>query len=205
LGHCANLDAQSWQLSPFGFGKRATIGGYLSAAWNRARGQKQPLRERCREETNLVVRVERLLFDVAADTRCAHDREHPYLCTRITGEAAPGYEPDPEFATAYSFIEVRWVPLTDEAAWGSEILDDPITRCNLHLLQQALGCRLSAPGARIIRTAQSKRSIRAMFVAGHVPQQSICARTPHAGFGMTLTRPGLAGDRDASAGFRLCG
>ena len=93
------------------------------------------------EETNLIVRVERLLFDVAAETRFAHEREHTYLCTPIGGEAAPGHEPELMFAPAYSFIEVRWVPLADEAAWDSEILDDPITRCNLQLLQQALGYR----------------------------------------------------------------
>ncbi len=95
-----------------------------------------------REETNLIVRVERFLFEVAAEARFAHRREHTYLCTPIAGEAAPGHEPEPEFATAYSFIEVRWVPLADEAAWDSEILEDPITRCNLQLLQQALGYRL---------------------------------------------------------------
>lgn len=95
-----------------------------------------------REETNLTVRVERLLFDVAAETRFAHEREHTYLCTPTAGEAAPGYEPEPEFAAAFSFIDVRWVSLLDEAAWGSEILDNPITERNLRLLQHALGYRL---------------------------------------------------------------
>jgi 8-oxo-dGTP diphosphatase len=59
------------------------------------------------EETNLIVRVERLLFDVAAEARFAHEREHTYLCTPIDGEAAPGDEPEQEYARAYSFIEVR--------------------------------------------------------------------------------------------------
>jgi 8-oxo-dGTP diphosphatase len=95
-----------------------------------------------REETNLIVRVERLLFDVAAETRFAHEREHTYLCTAIAGEAAPGHEPEPEFAAAYTFIDVRWVSLMDETEWGSEILGNPITRRNLQLLQQALGYRL---------------------------------------------------------------
>jgi 8-oxo-dGTP diphosphatase len=94
------------------------------------------------EETNLIVRVGRLLFDVAADRRFAHEREHTYLCMPIAGEAAPGHEPELEFATAYSFVEVRWVPLADGAAWGRDILDNPITRCNLQSLQQALGYRL---------------------------------------------------------------
>jgi 8-oxo-dGTP diphosphatase len=93
------------------------------------------------EETNLTVRVERLLFEVAAETRFAHDMEHTYLCTPIGGEAAPGYEPEPLYARAYSFIGVRWVALADEAAWGSEILDNAITRRNLQLLQRALGYR----------------------------------------------------------------
>lgn len=99
-----------------------------------------------REETNLIVRVERLLFDVAAETRFAHEREHTYLCTPIAGEAAPGHEPEPAFAAAYTFIEVRWVPLADQAAWGSVILDNPITLRSLQLLQVALGYRQQAPG-----------------------------------------------------------
>jgi ADP-ribose pyrophosphatase YjhB (NUDIX family) len=40
-----------------------------------------------REETNLIVRVERMLFDVAAEARFGHEREHTYLCTPIGGEA----------------------------------------------------------------------------------------------------------------------
>ena len=95
-----------------------------------------------REETNLTVRVEQLLFDVASETGVHYDRAHTYLCTAMAGEAAPGHEPEPEFAAAFSFIEVRWVSLVDEAAWGSEILDDPITERNLRLLQHALGYRL---------------------------------------------------------------
>jgi len=95
-----------------------------------------------REETNLTVRVERLLLDVASETGGHYDRAHTYLCTAMAGEAAPGHEPEPEFAAAFSFIEVRWVSLVDEAAWGSEILDDPITEHNLRLLQHALGYRL---------------------------------------------------------------
>src|SRR5262249_3237038 len=38
-----------------------------------------------REETNMIVRVEQLLFDVAAELRFGHGREHPYLCTPIAG------------------------------------------------------------------------------------------------------------------------
>ena len=94
-----------------------------------------------REETDLTVRVERLLFDVAAEARWLYERVHTYLCTAIAGEAAPGHEPEPEFAAAYSFIEVAWVPLADDAAWASKILDNPITRRNFELLQVALGYR----------------------------------------------------------------
>jgi ADP-ribose pyrophosphatase YjhB (NUDIX family) len=117
-----------------------------------------------REEANLIVRVERLLFDVAAEPRFAHEREHTYLCTPLAGEAAPGYEPEPEFASAYSFIEVRWVPLADDAAWASVILDNPITRCNLQLLQEALGYRIEST---------TKRSIRATCAVSQRREQSI--------------------------------
>jgi hypothetical protein len=49
--------------------------------------------------------------------------------------------------------------LAAEPAWGSEILDNPITRCNLVLLQQAPASACRSPAAADIRIAQPERSI----------------------------------------------
>src|SRR5690349_9318107 len=74
-----------------------------ASAWNRETPEATVARE-MREETNLIVRVDRLLFDVPAERGCAHEREHTYQCTPIAGEAAPGHEPEPAFATACNFV-----------------------------------------------------------------------------------------------------
>jgi 8-oxo-dGTP diphosphatase len=90
------------------------------------------------EETGLIVRVERLLLDVASDGRY-YDRAHTYLCTPVDGEAAPGYEPEADAAAHYAITDVRWVPLGNAAAWGIEIHQDRLTCANLRRLQAALG------------------------------------------------------------------
>ena len=93
------------------------------------------------EETGLTVRVERRLLDVAAEPGGYYERAQTYLCTAVTGDAAPGAEPEADAAAVYGIVAVRWVPLGDESAWGSEIQGDPITAANLRRLQVALGYR----------------------------------------------------------------
>jgi len=91
------------------------------------------------EETGLEVRVERLLEE--------HDAAHPdavylryktYLCTPLSGEAQPGYEPEIEAASLYKIAEVRWVELWDSSGWDPLMLKDPITSSNLRMVQVAL-------------------------------------------------------------------
>jgi 8-oxo-dGTP diphosphatase len=91
-----------------------------------------------REETGLTVRVERLLLDVPAAPGGYYARAHTYLCTPLAGEAVPGFEPEPDAAATYAIDAVRWVPLGDEAAWGGEILGDPITATNLRHVRVTL-------------------------------------------------------------------
>jgi 8-oxo-dGTP pyrophosphatase MutT (NUDIX family) len=90
------------------------------------------------EETGLTVRVDRLLVDVAGEPGGYYERLHTYLCTPIGGEAAPGYEPEPDAAAAYGIVDVRWLPMADDAQWGSDIVEDRLTLRALRLLQQAL-------------------------------------------------------------------
>ena len=92
-----------------------------------------------REETGLEVRIERLLEE--------HDSTYPnpfyahyktYLCTPISGEAQPGYEPEIEASSVYKIAEVRWVDVWDTSTWDARISADPITSANLAIIQQAL-------------------------------------------------------------------
>jgi 8-oxo-dGTP pyrophosphatase MutT (NUDIX family) len=92
-----------------------------------------------REETNLEVRVERLLEE--------HDSTHSnpvyahyktYLCTPIGGEAQPGYEPELEASSLYKIAEVRWMDLWDQSGWDPLLLEDAITTTNLAYVKQAL-------------------------------------------------------------------
>lgn len=92
-----------------------------------------------REETGLEVRVERLLVE--------RDSTHPnqvyahyktYLCTPISGEAQPGYEPEFEASALYKIAEVRWVELWDQSSWDPLLLEDAITTTNLGYIQKSL-------------------------------------------------------------------
>ncbi len=89
-----------------------------------------------REETGLEVRIERLLEE--------HDSTYPnpfyahyktYLCTPVSGEAQPGYEPEIEASSVYKIAEVRWVDVWDTSTWDARISADPITRANLAIVQ----------------------------------------------------------------------
>jgi len=90
------------------------------------------------EETGLTVRVERLLIDVPSEPGGYYERAHTYLCTAVSGEASPGYEPEEAVKQAYGIVDVRWVPLADEAGWGELITSDRITSRNLRLIRKAL-------------------------------------------------------------------
>ena len=101
--------------------------------------EEECVRREMREETGLEVRVERLLEE--------HDSTHPnpvyahyktYLCTPVSGEAQPGYEPEFEASSIYKIAEVRWVDIWDESGWDPLMHEDAITAANLAYVQQAL-------------------------------------------------------------------
>src|SRR5882672_10175202 len=54
-----------------------------------------------REETGLEVQVERLVLDVPDYPGGAYQRLRTYLCRVVSGEAAPGYEPEVEASDFY--------------------------------------------------------------------------------------------------------
>jgi hypothetical protein len=61
------------------------------------------------EETQLQVRVERLLLDLPVENPSGYQRRKTYLCTVLAGEARPGHEPEEEAHTAYGIVEVKLV------------------------------------------------------------------------------------------------
>jgi len=101
-------------------------------------GEQCVIRE-MREETNLEVRIERIIFDEPTYPDGPYKWRKTYLCTPISGEASPGYEPEPEAAANYSISKVRWFDLRDEAGWGVEISQNPYTYPQLVDLRKVLG------------------------------------------------------------------
>ena len=91
------------------------------------------------EETHLTVRVERLLLDEAVEPSSGYLRRKTYLCTPLSGQASPGYEPESEAAEMYAISRVRWIDLGSEASWGPDLIDDPDIYPQLHRARRELG------------------------------------------------------------------
>jgi ADP-ribose pyrophosphatase YjhB (NUDIX family) len=101
--------------------------------------EEECVRREMREETSLEVRVERLLVEhdsTHSDSVYAHYKT--YLCTPISGEAQPGYEPEFEASSIYKIAEVRWVDIWDRSTWDPLLLKDPITTASLDHVRRAL-------------------------------------------------------------------
>ena len=91
-----------------------------------------------KEETNLDVQVRSLLMDEPDFPGGTYQRLKTYLCEPLKGEASPGFEPEPDAASFYSIVEVKWFSLRSEANWGPEITDDPITYPQLKNIRRIL-------------------------------------------------------------------
>ena len=98
------------------------------------------VRREMREETGLEVEVQGLLLDEHTIDPFDGSKRHykTYLCYPLAGEAAPGYEPEPEVAAIYSIAQVGWFNLHDESGWNELILKDPITYPFLKRIRAAL-------------------------------------------------------------------
>ena len=101
--------------------------------------EEQCVRREMLEETHLVVRVERLLLDEAADGGGVYERYKTYLCAPLSGEARPGHEPEPEAAAAYSITDIGWFDLRDETHWDNQVLADAVTYPLVQRIKRALG------------------------------------------------------------------
>jgi ADP-ribose pyrophosphatase YjhB (NUDIX family) len=101
------------------------------------------VRREMREETGLEVEVQGLLLDDQIRDPFDGSPRHfkTYLCRILSGEAAPGYEPEPEASAFYSIVAVGWFKLHDESSWGELILKDPLTYPTLQKVRAALDSR----------------------------------------------------------------
>ena len=91
-----------------------------------------------REETNLDVRVERLLLE-DDDLGGMYDMRKTYLCRVESGSPSPGYEPEISFPEGYGIIETAWFHLEKPETWGEAVHKDTITHTLLRRIQNALG------------------------------------------------------------------
>jgi len=100
---------------------------------------EQGVRRELLEETNLEVRVERLLLEDHVPRRGIYSRYRTYLCTPVGGEAQPGYEPEEDAAAAYGIVAVAWFDLRDPSSWDPLVREDAITFPLLQRIRAALG------------------------------------------------------------------
>ena len=91
------------------------------------------------EETNLTVRVERLLVETAIPNDPFNKTRKTYLCHIVSGQAAPGYEPEADAAAFYAITAVAWFDLRSEDCWEVSIFDNHIAYPVLQEIRRKLG------------------------------------------------------------------
>lgn len=102
--------------------------------------EEECVKREMKEETGLDVTVEGLLLeepDTAPGTPYATLRT--YLCESLSGDARPGYEPEPGASAVYGIVQVGWFDLASEASWDPAAVNDPITYPRLQSLRKKLG------------------------------------------------------------------
>ncbi len=106
------------------------------------------VRREMREETGLEVEVLGLLLDDHISDPFDGSPRHfkTYLCHILSGEAAPGYEPEPEASEFYAIVKVGWFTLHDESDWGELLMKDPLTYPTLLKVRAALDGWQKKPG-----------------------------------------------------------
>jgi 8-oxo-dGTP pyrophosphatase MutT (NUDIX family) len=90
------------------------------------------------EETELTVKVERLLLEMTVENPNPYQRRKTYLCTVLSSEAKPGYEPEEEARESYGIVEVKWFDLREVENWG-DVQNDTITYPQMLELRVMLG------------------------------------------------------------------
>ena len=101
--------------------------------------EEECVQREMKEETNLDIRIVSLLLDELGHPNGVYHSLKTYLCEPNTGEASPGMEPEPEAASHYSIVEVRWFDLRSEATWDPALVNDPFTHPQLQRVRRKLG------------------------------------------------------------------
>ena len=83
-----------------------------------------------KEETNLDVRIERLLIDGPSHPHSPYQRFKTYLCTPVQGHASPD---------DIESVEVRWFDLCDLSQLSLEVLNSDTAFTTVQTIRQALG------------------------------------------------------------------
>lgn len=91
------------------------------------------------EETGLSVKVEHLLLDEAIPQPDVYKRRHTYLCSVLSGNAAPGYEPEADANEHYGIVEVAWFNLRHPESWSDKLKKDSITYPQVMRVRSELG------------------------------------------------------------------
>ena len=94
-----------------------------------------------KEETNLDVRIERLLMedDATRFPDSYYQKRLTFLCTPLSDQERPGYEPEAEAAASYAIVELRWVDLRSEADSLGLVAGDPWAYPTLQRIRSLLG------------------------------------------------------------------
>ena len=101
--------------------------------------EEECVRREMKEETQLDVRIERLLIHEPAHPDGIYKFRKTYLCAPVGGEAAPGYEPEPDASAAYAIAEVRWFDLREPASWDPDLRADLVTYLQMQNFRKLLG------------------------------------------------------------------
>ncbi|MGA9398938.1 MAG: NUDIX hydrolase [Anaerolineaceae bacterium] len=91
------------------------------------------------EETGLTVAIEHLLLDDVGARMGPYIHLKTYLCKIISGEAEPGYEPEPDAFQEYAITEVRWFDLKNPAEWEEQLEAGPVTQAVVRRIRTKLG------------------------------------------------------------------
>jgi ADP-ribose pyrophosphatase YjhB (NUDIX family) len=73
-----------------------------------------------KEETNLDVKIERLLFENAGSDKYHYKWFSTFQCTPVAGKECPG----DEFSTTRLIVEVTWFDLDNETHWPPGLFEE---------------------------------------------------------------------------------
>ena len=73
------------------------------------------------EETGLSIAVERLIVHQTLSPNDYYVSRKTYLCRVLTGDVAPGFDPEPYAAASYGITGVAWIPLAAPERWDEGV------------------------------------------------------------------------------------